>query len=494
MSWLRGRLRPNREQGCGRGCCGCLSIALAAFLCLSVALLIYAFIPNSYPSYPAAATAAQSASSYPSVSPLPWLHSNGRLILTSSGEQVLLRGMDVTGLLQARDITPGPVPTARDFAEMQSDGFDAIRVPISWSRLEPRPGVFSASYLNLIKKVVGLAAAHGIYSILDLHNIDWSFYYGGDGAPSWATAGNLPRSFPAPPPWNRHIAPGVLASYFIFWSDLGGWQRDVTAAWSYVARAFAHDSAVAAFDLWNEPHPFPIPPGLFGAKFLLPFEAQLMSHLARIAPRQMMMTEQSLDFGLPTYVRRIPYPNQIFSSHVFATLLEPPWQTPKPEYATPLRLLEEQAHQAGGAPWVGEIGAGPGQANSAWVAREMNELDRFRLGWAYWDWNEGGAWAFIRNPQRLPIVARAYPQATPGVLTSLAYDYQTGVLRLSFTGVTAGRQLRIAMPSFFRSYRVLSSSDPKADLSFRVDPAGHLLLVTIRDTLDHHSLAIQFVR
>ena len=70
----------------------------------------------------------------------------------------------------------------------------------------------------------------------------------------------------------------------------------------------------------------------------------------------------------------------------------------------------------------------------------------------------------------------------------------TGLLRLSFTGVTAGRQLRIAMPSFFRSYRVLSSSDPKADLSFRVDPAGHLLLVTIRDTLDHHSLAIQFVR
>ncbi len=494
MSRVWGRVRPRRHAGCRRGCCGCLSVALAAFVCLSLILLIFAFIPNSYPQYPARARAVLTAAHYPSVSSLPWMHSNGKLVLTSSGRQVLLRGMNVTGLLQAKDITPGPVPTADDFAEMQADGFDVIRIPISWSRLEPRPGVFSRSYLALIKKVVGLAAAHGIYSILDLHNIDWSFYYGGDGAPSWATAGFLPRTFPAPPPWNRHIAPGVLASYFIFWSDLGGWQSDVTAVWSYVARAFADDSAVAAFDLWNEPHPFPIPPGLFGAKFLLPFEAQLMSHLALIAPHQMMMVEQSLDFGLPTYVRRIPYPNQIFSSHVFATLLEPPWQTPKPEYASPLRLLEEQAREAGGAPWVGEIGAGPGQSNSAWVAREMNELDRFRLGWAYWDWDEGGSWAFIRNKARLPIVARAYPQMTPGVLTSLAYDYQTGVLKLAFSGVTHGRQLRIAMPSFFHSFKLLSSSDPAADIATRVQPQDHVLIVTIRDGLAHHSLEIQFLR
>ncbi len=494
MSRFWDTLRPRRHRGCRRGCCGCLTIAVAAFLCVSVVLLIYSFIPNSYPPYPASARVALSTTDYPSISSLPWLHSNGRLVLTSSGQQVLLRGMNVTGLLQAEDITPGPVPTAQDFSKMQADGFDVIRVPVSWSLLEPKPGVFSSSYLDLIKKVVGLAAVHGIYSILDLHNIDWSFYYGGDGAPSWATAGPLPKTFPAPPPWNRHVAPGVLASYFIFWSDLGGWQQDVTGAWSYLARAFAGDSAVAAFDLWNEPHPFPIPPGLFGAKFLLPFDAQLMSHLARIAPHQMMMTEQSLDFGLPTYVRRIPYPNQIFSSHVFATLLEPPWQKPKPEYATPLRLLEAQAIEAGGAPWVGEIGAGPGASNSAWVAREMNELDSFRLGWAYWDWNEGGSWAFIRNPARLPIVARAYPQATPGVLTTLAYDYQTGVLKLSFTGVTAGRALRIAMPSFFRSYRVVASSDPGADMSIKVDRRAHVLTVAIRDALDRHSLTIRFLR
>ncbi len=487
-------LRPRPGRGCRSGCCGCLTLAVAAFLCLSLILLVYALIPNSYPRYPASARGVLSAARYPSVSSLPWLHSNGRLVLTSSGQQVLLRGMNVTGLMQAKDISPGPIPTAKDFQQMQADGFDVVRIPISWSLLEPRPGLFSTSYLDLIKKVVALAAAHGIYSILDLHNIDWSARYGGDGAPSWATAGSLPTTFPAPPPWNRHIAPGVLASYFVFWSDLGGWQRDVTQVWSYVAGAFAHDSAVAAFDLWNEPHPFPIPPGLFGSKFLLPFEASLMSRLASIAPHQMLITEQSLDFGLPTYVGRVPYPNQIFSSHVFATLLEPPWQSPKPQYASPLRLLENQAREAGGAPWVGEIGGPPGTASSAWIAREMNQLDQFRLGWAYWDWNEGGSWAFIRNPARLRIVARAYPQLTPGVLTELQYNYQTGVLKLAFTGRPAGRSLQIAVPWFFTAYQVLSSSDPRSDLSVRLERTVHVLVVDIRDGPDHHSLAIQLLK
>ncbi|MGH7609875.1 MAG: glycoside hydrolase family 5 protein, partial [Candidatus Dormibacteria bacterium] len=336
-----------------RGCCGCCSGCLIAFLALCVALLVFTVIPNSYPAFPHQAHAASSPAAKRG---LPWLHSNGRAIVDSSGREVLLRGMNVTGLLQAKDMKPGPVPTSSDFAEMAADGFDSIRLPVSWSLLEPRPGRFSARYLSLIKAVVADAAAHRIYTILDLHNIDWSIYYGGDGAPSWLTAGGLPRSFPLGSPWNRHLAPGVLASYGIFWADLGGWQADVTGVWSRLAGAFRDDSAVAGFDLWNEPHPFPAAPGLFERKLLLPFEAQLITHLAAIAPRQMWVTEQTLDFGLPTYVGRLPYPNQVFSSHVFATLLEPPWQKPTPEYSIPLRLLADQAREAGAAPWVGEIG------------------------------------------------------------------------------------------------------------------------------------------
>jgi endoglycosylceramidase len=479
--WRWPRLWPRRI----RGCCSCCSGCLITFLVLALALLGFALIPNFYPAYPSSATSSADPSTVAGHG-LPWLHSNGSVILDSQGRQVLLRGMNVTGLEQAKDMRPGAVPTAQDFAEMEADGFDVIRLPINWSRLEPSPGHMSQSYVDLVRSVVNDAAAHGIYTILDLHNIDWSIYYGGDGAPSWATAGSLPRSFPLGSPWNRHLAPGVLASYGIFWADLGGWQQDVTEVWSYVAREFRDDSAVAAFDLWNEPHPFPAPPGLFEKKYLLPFEAHVITHLAAIAPHQMWMTEQTLDFGLPTYVGPLPYPNQVYSSHVFATLLEPPWQKPTPEYAIPLTLLDDQAKEAGAAPWVGEIGAGPGKANQAWVAREMNELDRYRLGWAYWDWDEGGSWAFKRMTSRLRIAARAYPRATPGTLDTLSYHYQDGRLVLQFSGDASGRPLLVEVPSFYHSFH-LESSDPTQDVSAHLDPGDHLLTIRIADhELQHH--------
>ena len=473
-----------------RGCCSCCSGCLIIFLVLCLALLGFALIPNSYPAYPSSGTSPAAYPSTVAAHGLPWLHSNGTVILDSQGRQVLLRGMNVTGLEEAKDMRPGPVPTSRDFAEMEADGFDVIRLPINWSRLEPSPGHMSRSYLNLVQSVVNDAAAHGIYTILDLHNIDWSIYYGGDGAPSWATAGPLPRSFPLGSPWNRHLAPGVLASYGIYWADLGGWQQDVTEVWSYVAREFRSDSAVAGFDLWNEPHPFPAPPGLFEKKLLLPFEAHAITHLAAIAPHQMWITEQTLDFGLATYVGRLPYPNQVYSSHVFATLLEPPWQKPTPQYAIPVSLLEDQAQEAGAAPWVGEIGAGNGQANQAWVAREMNELDKYRLGWAYWDWEEGGSWAFKRMASRLRIVARAYPRATPGTLDTLSYDYQDGRLVLQFSGDASGRPLLIEVPSFYQSFH-LKSSDPAQDVSAHLDSGDHLLTIRIADNDLHHRLVIR---
>ncbi len=474
-----------------RGCCSCCSGCLVVFLVLSVALAVFALTPNFYPAYPSAARALAAEPSTTQGHGLPWLHSNGKVILDSRGRQVLLRGMNVTGLEEAKDMRPGPVPTSADFAEMQADGFDVIRLPINWSLLEPEPGEMSGTYLDQIRSVVNDAAAHGIYTILDLHNIDWSIYYAGDGSPSWAVAGSLPRSFPLPSPWNRHVAPGVLASYGIFWADLGGWQQDVTEVWSFVAKAFRNDSAVAGFDLWNEPHPFPAPPGVFEKKYLLPFEADVITHLAAIAPHQMWITEQTLDFGLPTYVGALPYPNQVFSSHVFATLLEPPWQKPTPEYAIPLTLLEDQAKEAGAAPWVGEIGAGLGQANQAWVAREMNELDRFKLGWAYWDWDEGGSWAFKRMTSRLKIVARAYPRATPGTLNTLSYSYKTGKLVIDFTGNASRTPLLIEVPSFYTNF-TMSSSDPAKDILTHFDSSDHILSITIKDHEKSHGLMINF--
>jgi hypothetical protein len=203
------------------------------------------------------------------------------------------------------------------------------------------------------------------------------------------------------------------------------------------------------------------------------------------------MEEQTLDFGLPTYVGRLPYPNQIFSSHVFATLLEPPWQAPVPQYGAPLSLLESQARTAGAAPWVGEVGGPPGAVGNAWIAREMNELDAYRLGWAYWDWNEGGSWAFVKHPSRLRLVARAYPRATPGHLTNLSYDPSTGDLAVGITGPTGGRPLVVEVPHFL-THLTISSSLSGPPPPYQLDPSTHLLTIDLPAVSGSFTVRVHF--
>lgn len=97
-------------------------------------LAICSASPNAYPRYPGTGPTSRAAGG------LDELHSDGSAILDRQGRQVVLRGMNVTGMLQARDIDPGAPPTTDDFARMHAFGFDVIRLAISWSRLEPQHG------------------------------------------------------------------------------------------------------------------------------------------------------------------------------------------------------------------------------------------------------------------------------------------------------------------------------------------------------------------
>ena len=50
-----------------------------------------------------------------------------------------------------------------DFDQMKPLGYDAIRLNLSWSLLEPQPGKIDGTYLDRIAQIVGWAKARGIY-------------------------------------------------------------------------------------------------------------------------------------------------------------------------------------------------------------------------------------------------------------------------------------------------------------------------------------------
>src|SRR3989442_12205293 len=93
---------------------------------------------------------------------------------------------------------------------MRPLGYDAVRLNLSWSLLEPQPGRIDLAYMDRIAQVVGWARAQGIYVVLDMHQDAWSKYVystpadscaaipgmqnvrGYDGAPQWASVHTTP--------------------------------------------------------------------------------------------------------------------------------------------------------------------------------------------------------------------------------------------------------------------------------------------------------------
>jgi endoglycosylceramidase len=192
----------------------------------------------------------------------------------SLGREVLLRGVNVNALAEywkgSRFPTVFPL-AGSDPRRMAATGWNAVRLLLSWSRVEPEPGRYDHSYLAEAAAVVRRLAREGIYTIIDLHQDAWgpslaarpgeacpagtSPALGWDGAPAWATLGGAAARCT---PGARELSPAVQAAWGAFFANAAGpggvgVQTRYLRMLRRVARRFARSAAVAGFDLMNEP-------------------------------------------------------------------------------------------------------------------------------------------------------------------------------------------------------------------------------------------------
>lgn len=423
-------------------------LALAAVVCLPSPPLQVSFQPAR-----------------PAASALPWLSVKNGQIVDQFGRTVILRGFNDSALLQVGSGQPAPPLTDEDAELMQQEGFDVVRLPISWSRLEPSPGRFSQAYLEQIERTVQLLASHHLYVVLDMHTEDFGVGFGGSGAPAWLYVAGVPDlHLPfLSSAWQRHLSPAVNAALAYFWLE-PSWQKLYWQAWEKVARAFRSDSAVAGYDLYNEPHPFPVPPAIFETRELWPFYATGIRDLSRVDPNHLFIVEGDLFGALPTAIRPLAAPDLVYSTHLYSGSILPP------DFAgnsAPLRAELEQAlaeaRQLPAAYWPGELGIDHQRQDAAsWARAEISLSDRFRTGWAWWQWDDPSGWGVRQGtgpPDQawLQVLAQPFVEATPGRLLSLSYSIPSGTLRAEVEAEGDSAPLLVSWPASAGRPELLSS-------------------------------------
>ncbi len=196
---------------------------------------------------------------------------DGSAVLSDQrGAQVILRAINVNQLgdyYAANEAVPTVEPlTEQDFVDIAAMGFNAVRLVLSWSALEPQPGTVDPEYLDRIRQAVAWARQHGIHVVLDMHQDAWgkgvvappgtvcrgatSPMTGWDGAPDWAS------HYDSAPPCQftgRDLAPNVLRAFTSFYTDREAVQERLVALWGRLASEFGGDPTVVGYDLLNEP-------------------------------------------------------------------------------------------------------------------------------------------------------------------------------------------------------------------------------------------------
>ena len=122
-------------------------------------LLSILLVPSS------GSTTASAQAALPPLLPLHATRGADAHIVDSEGRQVLLRGVNLSALGDYYLPNPAysaPVPLQPDdFADIAAQGFNTIRLLISWSALEPERDVVSEEYLDQIRDAVAAREAKG---------------------------------------------------------------------------------------------------------------------------------------------------------------------------------------------------------------------------------------------------------------------------------------------------------------------------------------------
>lgn len=391
-------------------------------------------------------------------------------VADEAGRWLFLRGVAANSLVDYNDDYAETVPLRPDdIREMAALGFNVLRLPVSWSRIVPRPGELDNSYLDTIAAVVRTAESKGIRVWISMHvdRYNKRLLPGeeADGAPDWATLTDGLRC-------GRDYR-CVDAAWRNFWEDTRvhgkGLQEHYLDAVLAVSRHLRGHPALLGIELMNNPMPGGGDPPGFHRDQLWPFYGRMIAGLRADGERRILWFDRS---GLSEQTGRGPAarfsddPNLVFAAHNYTEVFtEPRRPSGSRERLEPwYREAVRDSEKFGSAVVVGEWGGPAGDGWDQWRADQLDLQDRHLLGSAAWmwkqrpgfyDWHTVDADGGLRGDSlRAQQLSRPSPRAVPGVLRSVHLAPRRLTVRVTGRGgkaiLWAGTIVRRGGPSLLR--------------------------------------------
>lgn len=428
------------------------------------------------------------------------LQTADRRIVDLEGRDVLLRGANVNTLGEYWAGVPGLGPTLPvsddDLEVMAANGFSVVRLLITWSRVEPTRGDYDQAYLDEVEAMVERLAAHGIYSVIDMHQDAFSSFIfttdpatcppgttpakGWDGAPAWATlTDGLSTCLTT---GERNSSPAVNRAWNNFYDDVDGIRTAFAAAWGVVAERFAGRPEVAGYDILNEPEtsrPAPELQPLYEA--LLRDSIQAIRAAEADAPfDHIVFVEPTIPAAEPTNGIVVPNPTAagVGTENISASVHNYSESIGGGSIEGLNDTIEALTASLGVPNWGGEYGFWDTSPETlAKAKRYAADEDDHLWGGAWWQWRqscgdphgvrwEGGSVVpdtgvsthlnlvgcpgdelLGPNEDFLRILGRGYPRAAPGRLDEVRSDPDTGWLKVRATAAEAGGELVVWTPT-----------------------------------------------
>ncbi len=368
------------------------------------------------------------------------VHVVGGAFRDGTGRQLLFRGYNakVTTLFDVTfDDGRTPEETFPDLSEAEAArveqlGWNVLRIPVSWSGLEPHPRQYAQAFLDKLDTVLAKAAAHHFYVVVDLHQDGYSKEIGEDGEPLWAIVPPPTMLQQGPYSDARRLDPQVLQAGYSFFANASATdgrplQDAYVAAAQQIVRHVVGNPVVLGYEAFNEP---------------------VLLHVAELDAFHAAFAEavHAVDADAPVLFEPVATRNQFDASRVptapwshgpgayavhiytcwFSSCTPASWTTEDPSALAPSMQHAELERAGWGTPlFVTEFGCDQTLAQGpAWMSAELDLQDRYLASSTAWELSGLGAWGFHddagnERPATTHVMARSFPRAVAGTLLSI---------------------------------------------------------------------------